>query len=174
MFKTILAATDGSDHAVKAVEVASDLAEKYGSSLILLHVVTDAEPREDVRKMLEVEYPTEFARERVAAAGAVPESVTGLVRLGGNSGQARRAAQLLGRSIVERAERAAKDKGVRRVKTLIEEGDVTQRILGCAEREGADLIVMGSRGRSDLKGLLLGSNSHKVSQLAPCTCITVK
>jgi len=36
------------------------------------------------------------------------------------------------------------------------------------------MIVMGSRGLSDFKGLLLGSISHKVSAQAECTCVTVK
>ena len=36
------------------------------------------------------------------------------------------------------------------------------------------MIVMGSRGFGDLKGLLMGSVSHKVSNQSPITCITVK
>ena len=37
-----------------------------------------------------------------------------------------------------------------------------------------DLIVVGSRGLSDLKGMLIGNVSHKLIQLAKCTCIAVK
>ena len=37
-----------------------------------------------------------------------------------------------------------------------------------------DLIVVGTRGLSDLKGLLMGSVSHKLGQLSKVTCITVK
>ena len=48
------------------------------------------------------------------------------------------------------------------------------RILAAAEHENADMIVMGSRGMGDLKGLFVGSVSNKVSHLAPCTCVTVK
>jgi len=33
---------------------------------------------------------------------------------------------------------------------------------------------MGTRGLSDLKGLFVGSVSHKVSHLADCSCITVR
>ena len=43
-----------------------------------------------------------------------------------------------------------------------------------AERLGADLIVIGSRGRSGLKHLLLGSIAERVVQKAPCPVLTVK
>jgi nucleotide-binding universal stress UspA family protein len=82
--------------------------------------------------------------------------------------------QMFGERIVAKAAQVAHDRGVSDVETHVEEGEPAARILACAEREQADLIVVGSRGMSDLKGLLMGSVSHKVSQLAPCTCITVR
>ncbi len=60
------------------------------------------------------------------------------------------------------------------IQSLVEDGDAARQILECAKRQNADLIIVGSRGLSDLKGLLMGSVSHKVSELAKCTCITVK
>ena len=67
-----------------------------------------------------------------------------------------------------------RDKGVAKVKQTVEEGNPAKIILSVAESAGVDMIVMGSRGLSDLKGILLGSVSQKVGQLSTCTCVTVK
>ena len=39
MFKSIVTAVDGSAHARKAVDIASDLTAKYGARLTIIHVV---------------------------------------------------------------------------------------------------------------------------------------
>jgi nucleotide-binding universal stress UspA family protein len=43
---------------------------------------------------------------------------------------------------------------------------VAQAILDAADEHEANMVVMGSRGVSDLRGLLLGSVTHKVLQLS--------
>ena len=47
------------------------------------------------------------------------------------------------------------------------EGPAAHEICEAAEIEKADMIVMGSRGRNDLEGLLLGSCTHRVLKTAP-------
>ncbi len=42
------------------------------------------------------------------------------------------------------------------------------------ERRQADMIVIGSRGRTGLKHMLLGSIAERVVQKAPCPVLTVK
>jgi nucleotide-binding universal stress UspA family protein len=42
------------------------------------------------------------------------------------------------------------------------------------QREKANLVVVGHRGLSNFAGLLFGSVSGRVAQLAPCTCISVR
>ena len=51
--------------------------------------------------------------------------------------------------------------------------EVAGEILGAAARVGADLILMGSRARGELTGLLLGSVSHEVGMGALCPVVIV-
>jgi len=52
-------------------------------------------------------------------------------------------------------------------------GRVAEEIVEVAVFYDVQLIVMGSRGESDLRGLLLGSTTHRVLQLAPCPVVVV-
>ncbi len=52
-------------------------------------------------------------------------------------------------------------------------GEVDREILASATRIGADLIVMGSRARSELAGMLFGSVSQEVARGASCPVVIV-
>jgi nucleotide-binding universal stress UspA family protein len=54
------------------------------------------------------------------------------------------------------------------------EGHADDVIVEVAKTEKSDLIVMGSRGRGTLEGLLLGSNTHRVLKTAPCPVLVVR
>ena len=54
------------------------------------------------------------------------------------------------------------------------EGRAAKAICEVAEIEKADMIVMGSRGRNDLEGLLLGSCTHRVLKTAPCPVLVIR
>lgn len=56
---------------------------------------------------------------------------------------------------------------------LIWEGDPAESILEASASEGADVIVLGSRRRTDIRRLLLGSVSSEVSRRAPCEVVVV-
>jgi nucleotide-binding universal stress UspA family protein len=61
-----------------------------------------------------------------------------------------------------------------RVEWYIETGSAFAEILAAAARYGADLIVLGTHGRTGLSHLLLGSVAARVVQHAPCPVLTVK
>jgi nucleotide-binding universal stress UspA family protein len=46
-------------------------------------------------------------------------------------------------------------------------------IVDAAERDGADLVVMGTRGLSGVRSALMGSVSHKVAQHVLCPVLIV-
>jgi nucleotide-binding universal stress UspA family protein len=52
-------------------------------------------------------------------------------------------------------------------------GRVAEEIVDVAAFYDVQLIVMGSKGESDLRGLLLGSTTHRVLQLSPCPVLVV-
>jgi nucleotide-binding universal stress UspA family protein len=60
------------------------------------------------------------------------------------------------------------------VHTEIIEGSPAEAILEVVRARECDLIVMGSRGLGRLVGALLGSQSQKVLQHAPCPVLIVR
>jgi nucleotide-binding universal stress UspA family protein len=174
--RQILVALDGSDQADKALDLASDLASKYGAGLLLLHVLSDKRLSDAERRLAEVEYLDEVAG-AADIAGVLKEPDPRAVAqrlLRGSGALTHRFRQTLGRRLMETATRKAKQRGVGAIQTLVEEGDPAETVVRLAGERQADMIVMGSRGLGAAKGLLMGSVSHKVAQLAPCTCVTVR
>ncbi|MEE9611416.1 MAG: universal stress protein [Desulfatiglandales bacterium] len=148
MIKKILVATDGSGHAKKAIEFATDIALQYDATICILHVVSKIEIPEEFLRYVEVEGFEE-----------TPQSVY---------------LQKIGDEIIGAAEKAISKKSVREVQTALVQGDPAEKILEFARDQGVDMIVLGSRGLGRIKELLLGSVSSKVCHLAECTCVTVK
>lgn len=60
------------------------------------------------------------------------------------------------------------------VRWTIQAGVPFEEIVKTAAEQGADLIVMGTHGRSGLNRLLLGSVAERVIRLAPCPVLTVR
>lgn len=60
------------------------------------------------------------------------------------------------------------------VETIVREGYPATAIEEEARERNADLIVIGTRGHSGLKHLLLGSVAERVVQKSPCPVLAVK
>ncbi|CAM3511756.1 universal stress protein [Halomonas lysinitropha] len=149
MYQSILVPVDGSRHAEHALKVAAQLARGTSATL---HLMTVAEFPPDNLGLFTGGTPepfTEEDREKLAA---------------GMKEEAQKA--------IDKA-RAAVDLADIEVEEVVRQGRPAELIVKEAEALGVDAIVMGSRGVSDVSGMVFGSVSHKVSHTADCTVITV-
>jgi nucleotide-binding universal stress UspA family protein len=60
------------------------------------------------------------------------------------------------------------------VEHLLEEGDAAKEILAVAQEIQAELIIMGTHGRTGLGRVLLGSVAEQVLRKASCPVLTIK
>jgi nucleotide-binding universal stress UspA family protein len=173
MFKNILCPIDGSDHANKALTLAVDLARKYDARLHLMHVLLRNVDEPALKRFAEIEGLSKTVATEIERLMGV-DSRTEIVRLRDLKTVSTGILVDIAEHIVGVAKLEAENNGVRELSVTVRDGDPAKRILEYAEQEHVDCIVMGSRGLSDIKALLLGSISQKVTYLAACTCIAVK
>lgn len=168
MVKKILVALDGSVQSKNALQHATEMCQKFDAQLNLVNVLDTGHVPEELVHMAEVEHIIE------------PEDVTADVPLAAAPHGYRQSFlddkmhAIISEKIIEDAVREAGRKGIKGINTFIERGDPADRILAIAERTGADMIVMGSRGIGPLKALLVGSVSQKVHALCKCTLTCMK
>jgi len=146
MISNILIPVDGSEHSKKALELGGDLARKYGAAVHLAHI-TESPVQEHTMALGGAALTLNASPEELKEAGS---------------------------KAVEFATEYLQNHGIKNVTSEVTGGNPAHRIVESAKEVHADMIVMGSRGLSDLAGLLVGSVSHKVTNMAPCTCITVR
>jgi nucleotide-binding universal stress UspA family protein len=146
--RKILVAADGSKLSHKALEYAIRDALTDDAILFLLYVL----PKDDLPKEI-VKY---IKDERFEG---------GLGKL-----SSRIVAEAVLKPLAERARKA----GIKHVHARVMRGDPAEEIVNFARENQVDMLVLGSRGRSKVGGLLLGSVSNKVCQMSSCTTVTVK
>lgn len=176
MIKTIVVATDGSNHAEKAIAMAGEIAGKFGARVVVAHTMLSGASSATLRKLANRRELSKDQRDlldnyeadvlmAMSGAGMAPMAVVPPP------------AELLhpiGEQILERAAADAKKAGAKKVETKLLGGDPADAILDTAKKAKADLIILGTRGLGEIRGLFLGSVSHKVSAHAKCPVLTVK
>ncbi|MBI2719722.1 MAG: universal stress protein [Rhizobiales bacterium] len=100
----------------------------------------------------------------------VDEATSELVRIEGSVGDL---IEAHANQILAAARDSARRLGASSVRVATLWGDASEAIIETAGKEGADMIVVGRRGRGRLAGLLLGSVSQKLVALAPCSVVVV-
>jgi nucleotide-binding universal stress UspA family protein len=133
MFRNILVAIDGSPHAERALEEAMDLAEAAKARLTVITCEPD---------------PATWLIGGAAYSGGIDfESLA-------------KEADQEAEAVLDHAVDSIPDDVP--VTKILAHGRPAERILEQAEKGQHDLIVMGSRGRGEVRSLLLGSVSHEV------------
>jgi len=127
MYSKVLVPLDGSDRAEKIFTHVDEIAQKFGSQLVLLQVV---EPiiSTYVSTGMAPYYDGEMTTQMLEAAKEYLASVQAKLQA----------------------------KGVQ-VKTYVETGPIVQSILQVAEQENVDLIALASHGRTGLARVFYGS-----------------
>lgn len=172
MFDNILAPTDGSEHAGRAIEAAVDLALKYNAKLVVLHVAIHHGTSQEITHILrDSTIPAEIQREIDKL-----QNVSAPIPVGGARGKrtlSPKLEQYLGEFIVKRAVDYATAAGVKKVTSHITDGSPNRRIIEALEQEKADLLVMGTRGLGGIHGYLQGSVSQSVRSHCRCACLLI-
>ena len=157
MFQRILVAVDDSDISKEAFNKALSLAKALGANLRLIHVIS---PPHSIYEDI-----PDLAITGNYYSVAYEETMQQKMKLWKDS----------------------EEEGVELLKTLTNEataagaiakftqiiGEPGSKICELARSWGADLIVMGSHGRTGLSELFLGSVSNYVSHHAPCSILIV-
>ena len=147
----ILCAVDGSEWSQWGVQALEALAGREPEEVTLLHVVD----------------PSTFQAGRGRNPVAEKRALAAMEKAGG----------ILLRE-AERSARVALSQAVTGPRTkyhrVLAHGPLARTIARQAQRVKADLILIGSRGLSDIQGFLLGSISRQVASIARCSVFVVK
>ncbi len=160
---TILVPVDGSTHALKALHIACDLADKYNGRIVLLHVLSGNRRADEligleVINALSPKLRSVLQDAAVKTTEPVPSSVL----------------ETVGEKILDVAAARVVRRGLQADVLAMSSGDPAEDIISAHKRSNANTIVMGCRGGNAAKTSSIGSVSNTVIQTADCTCIVVK
>jgi len=147
--RKMLVAIDGSETAAKALDYALNLAEKCGSEVHIVSVVSPIEsiiPRFTLAPLPSTLY-TSFIDEIEKKLKTV---------------------------LSEALEDAKKKNPKLKIFTRLLRGHPADKIVQTAKEESFDIIVIGNRGQSGIDELFLGSVSNRVADYATCPVLIVK
>jgi nucleotide-binding universal stress UspA family protein len=145
-FGKIVVAFDGSKDSFKAIDLGCSLTSKYGSTLVIVHVYSTAlPPYTGVTPMPVPELEGATAMSKERARGILAEGI-----------------------------KLAEARGLKARGELIEAGSTVQAVVEFAASEKADLIVVGTRGMTGFKKLILGSVSSGLVSHSECPVLVVR
>jgi len=155
VFQKILVPIDGSEHSAKALDAAAQIAEKFSGTITLIHVYSvSVQP---------VMMPEPSSSGSLGMPILTGTEVTKIIE----------AAQKVGNRILDDGEQRIKSDKVQ-VKKILLEGHAVQEIVRIATEDDYDLIVIGARGVSHMREILLGSVTDGVIHHVRCPVLVIK
>lgn len=173
MYEHILVATDASTHGQKAVDTACALSARLDAQLTVVHVMGQGEVPEAITQLIHSEHLAGPLEIEIRSSAGLGSGVGDLRTIGETGIRRHQMWSALAQRVMADAGDTAERHGVSKLHTTIEEGDPVEELMHAIGERKPDLVVLGRRGVSDLRGLLMGSVSHKLSQLARCDVLTV-
>ena len=155
-YSIILAPIYGSKSSFASINYAMDLARNFGSQLIALHIVP---PNLS---------PSYFLGESVSEYDNYPTSIRATLS------EYRKEGKEWFSRIIKGCEADKVALKVDVVSLRTPSTSIAGSIAEYAESEGVDLIVMGTRGRSNIKRMTLGSVTSNVVTYTHCPVLVVK
>ena len=148
-FSKIMVGIDGSEESINAADYAIAIANKYNGKLIAINVLTS-----------DIGYA--YSSPGVESP---PLTIKEIILLAEDE------AKIWFDKIKDKADKS----GIRfRSETIMAKGSAASTMLDYAEEQNIDLIVVGTRGRSGIKKMLLGSIASKLVTYAACPVLVVK
>ncbi len=146
-FTKILAATDFSDDSDHALEYAEELARRFSAEILVMHVDQPLSPVmvSELSPGLDVGAMNRIAEEQ----------------------------RLLALKELDRITARLRDSGLKS-RSLLKVGAPFLEIINAAYGDGADLIVLGTHGRTGLAHVLMGSVAERVVRKAHCPVLTIR
>lgn len=163
MYNTILFPTDGSEGADAALEHASDAAKQHGATLHTLFVA----PKEIGPSGMVGEEHDDIERSDMVGEDHETQG-TGMMKTEADLS----AVEAQGQALVEGVAESV-GAGIA-TETAVRQGNPHEQILDYAEEIGADLIVMGTHGRTGVDRYLLGSVTERVVRTSDVPVLTVR
>ena len=144
----VLAATDFSEDSSLAFSYAEDIARKFGAEIIVLHVDQPLAPvmvSPDLGPAMDVGAMSRIAEEQ----------------------------RLIAQRELDKIVQRLRDDGLK-AKSLLKVGSPFLEILHATQTENADLVVLGTHGRTGLAHVLMGSVAERVVQKSAVPVLTIR
>jgi len=183
MFSKILVAFDGSKPSMDAVEIAMEIGNKYNSSLIILHILDGYKYPYLLSSV--VLAPT-YGSDKLEKERQKFEELMNSLREKYNAGNRDMLASENDKVILEGTNTTTTSTGIAdststdstgsSFETAIIEAETSaaSTIVDYAETKNVDLLVIGSKGRTGLKKMLVGSTASEVLKYAHCPVLVVR